>query len=670
MSNMETLLPDLANSFLFNDVPQKFSVDTEKDTKIIEPRLLRYSVMPLDAAGKITPSNVIFSSGSSTPLPKSLPTTFDPRFPTTVPPEDVASWFYKNDDGKLIPIIINHPWNQSGCGSCWAFATTSIFTDAVRLAINRLYGDKACVSSPLFGIFFTCAGDFRVATESDGKDGKDSKDAKGVDAKDELYGVQTRNGFSPFYTVAFAPRVEINHVTGKKVINKTCTTGLSKWQKPGIRPRVGNVEISFGEQYPVCVGCIGNLISYPFMLFVNEGIPLFSDFTLHEWGCFLGKEKERKRYCSPEYITGGGLISYFSSKHYSADRYSYCTVRDFREGNVPPGIRSMSDWIMASIYNYGPCAIGFQIYGSFMNFFNNPGNKNKVYTAQVFVDDIKKGEGVNKLAGHAVGIVGWGEDMLSTTTIGEEKKVLKYWVVRNSWGQAWGDDGFFRIERNIDMELARNEKLDIQQKIEKNKSIVKEEDKEDISYSIYSLRTQFEDEFGMVYFAPYPNPDLYTDITTMTKTPPAVQVNNMKGFFQEVPNIKCLSDIKFPKVVEEMSHDCNCRCGDEYSYATGKCERATRKAGAMLLSSALDPYPRTSSSGGQERISGGSRAELRSMIQSGPYVLLILAMILILAAVGLILRPLLSPTKTGDDKKLLICGPGRQPTQQQIKTIN
>jgi len=41
---------------------------------------------------------------------------------------------------------------------------------------------------------------------------------------------------------------------------------------------------------------------------------------------------------------------------------------------------------------------------------------------------------------HAVVAVGFGH-----------QDGMDYWIVKNSWGTAWGDNGFFKIQRGVNM---------------------------------------------------------------------------------------------------------------------------------------------------------------------------------------------------------------------------
>jgi hypothetical protein len=89
--------------------------------------------------------------------------------------------------------------------------------------------------------------------------------------------------------------------------------------------------------------------------------------------------------------------------------------------------------IKAEIYKNGPLATGFQVFSDFMS----PYDGTKVYTHSV-ANSTSQG-------GHAVKIVGWGEDGVDE----KGNTNVPYWIIQNSWGTDWGLDGFFKIKRKI-----------------------------------------------------------------------------------------------------------------------------------------------------------------------------------------------------------------------------
>jgi len=82
--------------------------------------------------------------------------------------------------------------------------------------------------------------------------------------------------------------------------------------------------------------------------------------------------------------------------------------------------------IRDNIYKWGPVATGIKTYTDFYT-----------YDGKSIYEWNGKGKFVG---GHAVMIVGWG--------IENEKK---FWWVKNSWGTDWGDGGYFRMTRGVNM---------------------------------------------------------------------------------------------------------------------------------------------------------------------------------------------------------------------------
>ena len=75
----------------------------------------------------------------------------------------------------------------------------------------------------------------------------------------------------------------------------------------------------------------------------------------------------------------------------------------------------------------GPVSVAFQVISGFSAY------KSGIYTT----DQCKNGPmDVN----HAVLAVGFGSE-----------NGMDYWIIKNSWGAAWGDNGYFKMQRNVNM---------------------------------------------------------------------------------------------------------------------------------------------------------------------------------------------------------------------------
>uniref|UniRef100_A0A8C2I8F5 Dipeptidyl peptidase 1 n=1 Tax=Cyprinus carpio TaxID=7962 RepID=A0A8C2I8F5_CYPCA len=87
--------------------------------------------------------------------------------------------------------------------------------------------------------------------------------------------------------------------------------------------------------------------------------------------------------------------------------------------------------MMLELVRNGPMGVALEVYPDFMNY------KEGIYHHTGLRDSINPFE----LTNHAVLLVGYGKC---------HKTGEKYWIVKNSWGAGWGENGFFRIRRGTD----------------------------------------------------------------------------------------------------------------------------------------------------------------------------------------------------------------------------
>ena len=132
-----------------------------------------------------------------------------------------------------------------------------------------------------------------------------------------------------------------------------------------------------------------------------------------------------------EYIMyAGGISTETAYPYYAQD--DACTVDpstfalDVTSGsfNITEGDEVS---LKTELYSHGPVSVAFEVYGDFRDY------KSGVYTSD--------GCGSGPMdVNHAVLAVGYGN-----------LDGMDYWDVKNSWGADWGDEGFFKIERGVNM---------------------------------------------------------------------------------------------------------------------------------------------------------------------------------------------------------------------------
>ncbi|KHJ42335.1 papain family cysteine protease [Trichuris suis] len=115
-----------------------------------------------------------------------------------------------------------------------------------------------------------------------------------------------------------------------------------------------------------------------------------------------------------------------SCKRYYATNYQYV-------GGYYGALRGNEDLIKLAVYHNGPVAVGIQVYPDFYSYHSGI-----YYHVKDAMNFSASPYGWNPFLAvdHAVTVVGYGVE-----------KGTKYWIVKNSWGKNWGDNGYVKILR-------------------------------------------------------------------------------------------------------------------------------------------------------------------------------------------------------------------------------
>lgn len=125
-------------------------------------------------------------------------------------------------------------------------------------------------------------------------------------------------------------------------------------------------------------------------------------------------------------------------------------VRDY--GYVGSGYygSTSEDSMMSEILEKGPIIVAINAapdlyYYSSGVFISNPVHS---FTQDNGHPEVKPWQFTN----HAVVCVGWGEAL-------HEGSLLKYWILKNSWGSEWGENGYFKMLRGVNLGAVENQAI-------------------------------------------------------------------------------------------------------------------------------------------------------------------------------------------------------------------
>lgn len=165
----------------------------------------------------------------------------------------------------------------------------------------------------------------------------------------------------------------------------------------------------------LCFGCGGGWLPEAMNYVLKSGVELETDYT------YAGKQEK----CEDSH------------------QKVHLNIKGFRQLTHP----STEDEMMRAILANGPVAVFIDSQGSDFHFYKyliffpkNFGNYFLIFHLFIQRSGVMHIKG-NHSGDHYVTIIGWGPD---------------YWLIKNSWGTEWGENGFGRMARGVNLRGINN----------------------------------------------------------------------------------------------------------------------------------------------------------------------------------------------------------------------
>ncbi len=157
-------------------------------------------------------------------------------------------------------------------------------------------------------------------------------------------------------------------------------------------------------------GCEGG---YPFLVGkFGEDIGFIPDYC----EAYTGDDAPCKADCGDQEMR----VYHAQDYHYIGGFYGACNEKD----------------MMEEIFKNGPIVIAINAPPDLFYYSGGVYQHGQVPKSDISISGVSRWEKTN----HAVACVGWG--------VADDG--MKYWIIKNSWGQDWGEDGYFKLKRGSD----------------------------------------------------------------------------------------------------------------------------------------------------------------------------------------------------------------------------